>query len=202
MISDSDPHVSRLTDSLKALSFHPSQNLRQVAREASLVLIAKQASASSSTHERSSQSTPEEIGRKMYQEALVMLQDPLLPVRAQGLATLRRLVEWSARGGGRANEASVDKALIPAILDIFVNSVQDEDSFIFLNAVQGLVVMAQEYGRDVFKRLVVIYGTERHTIGVMTRQELDVKLRVGEALAEVVGKMGEAMSGYGAQNFL
>lgn len=195
-IPDTNPHVSRLTEYLKALSFHSSQNLRQVAREASLVLTAKRASASSSTREQSTESTSEKESQKMYQEALAMLQDPLLPVRAQGLATLRRLIEGLARHGTRSSEPSVDRALIPAILDIFVNSIQDEDSFIFLNAVQGLIAMAQQYGRDVFKRLIAIYGIERHTIGIMTRQELDVKLRVGEALAEVVGKTGESMGGY------
>lgn len=195
-IPDTNPHVSRLTEYLKALSFHSSQNLRQVAREASLVLTAKRASASSSTREQSTESTSEKESQKMYQEALAMLQDPLLPVRAQGLATLRRLIEGLARHGTRSSEPSVDRALIPAILDIFVNSIQNEDSFIFLNAVQGLIAMAQQYGRDVFKRLIAIYGIERHTIGIMTRQELDVKLRVGEALAEVVGKTGESMGGY------
>ncbi|CAG7848566.1 SubName: Full=Uncharacterized protein {ECO:0000313/EMBL:CCA66523.1} [Serendipita indica DSM 11827] len=177
-IPDTNPHVSRLTEYLKALSFHSSQNLRQVAREASLVLMAKRASASSSTREQSTESTSEKESQKMYQEALAMLQDPLLPVRAQGLATLRRLIEGLARHGTRSSEPS------------------NEDSFIFLNAVQGLIAMAQQYGRDVFKRLIAIYGIERHTIGIMTRQELDVKLRVGEALAEVVGKTGESMGGY------
>ncbi|KAG8772857.1 hypothetical protein FRC15_002433 [Serendipita sp. 397] len=127
---------------------------------------------------------------------------------------LRHLVEGSSSSSSSSSSLSspssssasaevIDSALVPAILDIFVNSVQNEDSFLFLNAVQGLVVAAQRFGRDVFKRLIEIYSTpervgatSRSMGGGMSKQELDVKLRVGEALGEIVGRCGQALGGY------
>ncbi|KAG8819060.1 hypothetical protein FRC18_012206 [Serendipita sp. 400] len=196
-----DPHVTRIKESLKRLELHSSLALRQAAREASLVLIARQSGASVALSSSSSQGIDEKkkSSREVYQEALVLLQDPLLPVRAQGLAMLRHLVEGSSSS---SSAEVIDSALVPAILDIFVNSVQNEDSFLFLNAVQGLVATAQRFGRDVFKRLIEIYSTPERVGatssigGGMSKQELDVKLRVGEALGEIVGRCGQALGGY------
>jgi hypothetical protein len=171
--------------------------LRQGAREASLVLMARQSGANLSNTE-SAEPGAGKSSREVYQEALVLLQDPLLPVRAQGLAMLRHLVEPpSSSSSTRATPASFEAALVPAILDIFIHSVQNEDSFIFLNAVQGLAAMVQRFGRDVFKRLLDVYATDptESTVG-LSKQELDVKLRVGEALGAVIGKCGESLGGY------
>ncbi|KAG8798017.1 hypothetical protein FRC17_007578, partial [Serendipita sp. 399] len=209
---EEDRHVTRIMESLKALSLYSSVALRQAAREASLVLMARRSGtsvSSSSSSTLSSSNGAEEEGKKssqeVYQEALVFLQDPLLPVRAQGLAMLRHLVEGSSsssstyeRGGVGTGTLDDALALVPAILDIFLHSVQDEDSFLFLNAVQGLVAVAQVRGgrgREVVKRLVEVYVAQEEERG-MNKQVLDVKLRVGEALGEVVGRCGQSLGGY------
>lgn len=184
-----DPHVLRVSEQLKCLALHSSMALRQASREASLVLTARLSSAAVSSPSENS-NTQLKSSREKYQEALVLLQDPLLPVRAQGLAMLRHLV-------GPETSSIVDLALIPAILDIFVNSAQNEDSFIFLNAVKGLVAMVNRFGKDVFTRLLDIYATEPSVSGSMNRQELDMKLRIGEALGEVIGSCGQSLGGYG-----
>jgi hypothetical protein len=184
-----DQHVANISVALKSLSTHSSRPLRQAAREATLVLIARQSHGSLESDDQTVNNATKGT-HEIYQEALLLLQDPLLPVRAQGLAMLRRLVDTSKDG-------SLDVALVPAILDIFINSVQDEDSFIFLNAVQGLTVMVQTFGKDVFRRLCDIYVTDTRAISTMNKQELDVKLRVGEALTDVIGKCGQSLGGYG-----
>jgi hypothetical protein len=184
-----DPHIANISGALKSLSTHSSRPLRQAAREATLVLIARRSHTSLGSNDKTVNSDIKG-SHEIYQEALLHLQDPLLPVRAQGLAMLRRLVDTS-------KERSVDAALVPAILDIFINSVQDEDSFIFLNAVQGLAVMVQTFGKDVFRRLCDIYITDTRATSAMNKQELDVKLRVGEALTDVIGKCGQSLGGYG-----
>ena len=76
----------------------------------------------------------------------------------------------------------------------------------FLNAVQGLVVMVDGYGKDVLPRIVEVYlsGTGfgpwggRGDATTMSREELDVRLRVGEALNTVVKRCGDALGLYGA----
>jgi len=171
--------------------------LRQASREASLVLTARTSGAAVTTTPSDHTSEQLRSSREKYQEALILLQDPLLPVRAQGLAVLRHLVEPSS-----AMSSSVDTALIPAILDLFINAAQNEDSFIFLNAVKGLVAMVDRFGKDVIKRLLDIYTTEPILAGSMNKQELDIKLRIGEALGEVIGKSGQSLGGYSTHPIL
>lgn len=136
--------------------------------------------------------------RATYQEALKSLQDPILPVRAHGLAQLRTLV--------RSPEAflSTDPALLPAVLDIFVQALEDEDSFMYLNAVQGLSSLADVYGKQVVRRLVGVYlggnsEVARREVGSgeKGRRELDKRLRMGEALVQVVQRAGEALGAIG-----
>jgi hypothetical protein len=170
-----------------------------------LVLTARQAEAEGSSAENSIQVTgddPAEIGRtrsrETYQEALRLLQDPLLPVRAHGLALLRHLLAYDQSAAAAAAEnATLDPALVPAILDIFLQSVQEEDSYIFLNAIQGLRVMAEKYGRDVFLGLLRIYTGNTGDTSDLSRPELDLRLRIGEAISEVLRHTGPSLNNYG-----
>lgn len=181
---------------------HRSATLREAAREASLVLIARQTSADLKNVDDGSDLATKS-SKETYQEALTLLQDPLLPVRAQGLSMLRHLVELSvAPTSGKSQPTqSIEPALIPAILDIFINSVQNEDSFIFLNAVQGLAAMVRTFGKQVFQNLLNIYVTDSSMAATLSKQELDVKLRIGEALNEIIGKCGQSLGGYGQFGF-
>jgi hypothetical protein len=185
------------------LTVHKSLALRQAAREARLVLTVRQAEVEGSTAANSIQVTgddPAELARqrtrKTYQEAIHLLQDPLLPVRAHGLSLLRDLI-----GGQSAAEAEnvLDPPLAPAILDIFLQSAQEEDSYIFLNAVRGLGLMAVKSisGRDVFSGLLRIYTGNRDSAGDLNRTELDLRLRIGEAISEVLRRAGPSLGNHG-----
>lgn len=166
-----------------------------------MVLTARQAATEGSSAENSIQVTgddPTELARKRsretYQEALHLLQDPLLPVRAHGLSLLRHLI---TSGHSAAAENVSDPTLASAILDIFLQSAQEEDSYIFLNAVQGLGVMAETAGRDVFLGLLRIYTGGTSDTGDLNRTELDLRLRIGEAIAEVLRRTGPSLNNYG-----
>ena len=169
-----------------------------VSREARLVLTARSASSSSS---KSAVSTPANDQRtaalEKYQQALKLLQDPILPVRAHGLLILRQLVVPSSYDTTAIKD--IDTALIPAILDIFLQSVQEDDSYIFLNAVQGLVAMVNVLGHDILKGLVEVYagGLLGGAPQQMSKAELDKRVRVGEALGQSVKKLGNALGRYG-----
>lgn len=176
-----------------------SEILRPLAREARIVMTARLASSSSvgarsSTAKKARPNNNEEI----YQKALKLLQDPLLPVRAHGLMLLRQLV--SSRPTSAASpEQALDPALKPAILSIFTQSIQDDESYIFLNAVQGLSAMVDAYGKEVLKSLVDQYagGIDGLRGTSMTRAELDKRLRVGEALQQVIRRYDRALPVYG-----
>lgn len=186
---------------LDALAATDSELVPPLAREAKMVLSLRRASAFAGQRSDSQGEQGTDIlaaSRATYQEALKSLQDPILPVRAHGLAQLRTLV--------RSPEAflSTDPALLPAVLDIFVQALEDEDSFMYLNAVQGLSSLADVYGKQVVRRLVGVYlggnsEVARREVGSgeKGRRELDKRLRMGEALVQVVQRAGEALGAIG-----
>jgi hypothetical protein len=75
------------------------------------------------------------------------------------------------------------------MLDIFVGAVEEEDSFLYLSAVQGLSALVDVWGKRVVKRLVSDYSKE----GEVNGRELDKRLRIGEALVQVVQRAAEAL---------
>lgn len=199
--------IARIATRLSELTVHKSLALRQAACEARLVLTVRQAEVEGSTAANSIQVTrddPAELARQRtqetYQEALHLLQDPLLPVRAHGLSLLRHLIAGQSAAEAEAEAENVlDPALAPAILDIFLQSAQEEDSYIFLNAVQGLGLMAgkSKSGRDVFSGLLRIYTGNSDNTGDLSRTELDLRLRIGEAISEVLRRAGPSLGNHG-----
>ncbi|BGO94920.1 hypothetical protein NBRC10512_000596 [Rhodotorula toruloides] len=177
-----------------------SQLIPPLAREAKMVLSLRRASSAfDSAHPESTPAESDDplaASRAKYREALKLLQDPLLPVRAQGLHLLRTLVL-------DRNTAllSTDPALLPAVLDIFVQAIEEEDSFLYLNAVQGLSSLVDVFGRQVIGRLLEVYtgarkgDREPKAVGEGEKgtRELDKRLRVGETLVQVVQRAGEAL---------
>jgi hypothetical protein len=177
--------------SLEPLTQHSSNSIAQLARECRLVMTARLASSSNS-NAQSVTGSVEEDQRETYHKALRLLQDPILPVRAHGLMLLRQLVLSSQKN-------KVDDALIPAILSIFLQAVQDDDPYIFLNAIQGLSAMVDEYGGRLLSGLVTDYSVKLNGLGSsnLTQRDLDTRLRIGEALNQVIRRYGEALGIYG-----
>jgi len=183
-----------------------------LAREARMVLSLRRASStfadsSSSTSTTNADGTPDPLAasRDTYRSALKLLQDPLLPVRAQGLHLLRSLVLDKEHA-----LLSTDPALLPAVLDIFVAALEEEDSFLYLNAVQGLSSLVDVFGRQVVGRLLEVYTGRRRgeaggprEVGEGERgmRELDKRLRVGETLTQVIQRAGEALAVLSASTF-
>ena len=209
---------------LEPLANSDSDALRPRAREARLVLTAR--IASNTPTKASKPTDEEEKPQEKYQRALKLLQDPLLPVRAHGLLLLRELVSPAKRISSRSQEKpgnlhsgakhgavmsvaqgaqvappSVDQTLVPSILSIFLQSIQDEDSYIFLNSVQGLAAMVDGFGKEVLRGLISEYakgpsGTNNSS-ETMPVRELDMRIRVGEALGQVIRRCGSALGNYG-----
>ncbi|BGP73193.1 hypothetical protein NBRC10513v2_006597 [Rhodotorula toruloides] len=176
------------------------QLIPPLAREAKMVLSLRRASSAfDSAHPESTSAESDDplaASRAKYREALKLLQDPLLPVRAQGLHLLRTLVL-----DRKTALLSTDPALLPAVLDIFVQAIEEEDSFLYLNAVQGLSSLVDVFGRQVIGRLLEVYtgarkgDREPKAVGEGEKgmRELDKRLRVGETLVQVVQRAGEAL---------
>ncbi|TFK43559.1 hypothetical protein BDQ12DRAFT_643120 [Crucibulum laeve] len=168
-----------------------SSSLRPVAREARMVMTARLA-ATKGTRKAN---VTEENAQEIYQKALKLLQDPILPVRAHGLLLLRQLVTPSRDS---KNTQAVDSAFVPAILSIFLQFLQDDDSYMFLNAVQGLAAMVDRFGKEVLRRLVNEYASGLQGIAAsnLTQQDIDIRTRIGEALGTVIKRCGTALGIY------
>ncbi|KAJ7638786.1 hypothetical protein FB45DRAFT_739354 [Roridomyces roridus] len=175
-----DPILNDIFSLLEPLALTGSSEIQPLAREARMVMTARLASTSAPRRRNE-----KDDNQETYQKALKLLQDPILPVRAHGLLLLRQLV---------APKSSLDPALVPAILSIFLQSVQEDDSYMFLNAVQGLAAMVDTYGKNVLSGLVQEYG--RNLEGHMVQHDMDVRTRVGEALASVIKRCGSALPAY------
>jgi len=110
----------------------------------------------------------------------------------------------SPRSAGSSDELFTDLALIPAIISIFLQAIQDDDSYMFLNAVQGLSVMVERFGKDVLKGLVAEYS--EHIDGLagshMTQNDVEKRIRVGEALGQVIRRYGDVLNIYGNTQWL
>ncbi|KAI9009389.1 hypothetical protein CLU79DRAFT_710972 [Phycomyces nitens] len=127
----------------------------------------------------------QEDSRTKYREAMKALQDDLLPVRAHGIGMLKEMV--LSRDPLVASGSGLDN-----VLDLFVRLVQDEDSFIYLNAVKGLSALTDVHGNAIIAKLGEIYSDES--------QKLENRLRVGEALLQTVQRCGDALGKYGNMN--
>ncbi|CAE7174524.1 unnamed protein product [Rhizoctonia solani] len=147
------PLLAMIFDYLEPITNHEDESLRSLAREARLVLISRRSIAEVAP----SATDSERPALQTYQEALRLIQDPILPVRAHGLHMLRQLVvpPKPAKGAPPVALPELNPALVPAILDVFLQSIQEEDSFVFLNAVQGLSAMANRLGKEIIQNLCV-----------------------------------------------
>ncbi|KAI6047223.1 hypothetical protein EDC04DRAFT_2622339 [Pisolithus marmoratus] len=184
------PILGDIFASLDSHANSSSPSIRGAVQEARMVMTARLASAS--TAWKGSQAKGES-SQEVYQKALKLLQDPILPVRAHGLLLLRQLVSQYSRTF--SDVASAERALAPAILSIFMQAVQEDDSYIFLNAVQGLSAMVDTFGKGVLDSLLETYTHNLTSVhgGYLTKQEVDTRVRVGEALGQVISRCGDTL---------
>ncbi|KAK0499796.1 hypothetical protein EDD18DRAFT_1152660 [Armillaria luteobubalina] len=195
-ILEANPDLSARTESilneifelLEPLAKTGPEGIKPIAREARMVMTARLASTSTASPSKGKTKDDAEEVRETYQRALKLLQDPILPVRAHGLLLLREL----AKGG------KMEEALIPAVLAIFLQALQDEDSYVYLNGVQGLAGMVEggRWGREALRGLVGDYAKGTSGGYVWSRGEVDTRVRIGEALGMVIRRCGSALGAY------
>ena len=112
---------------------------------------------------------------QLYETAQTYITDPLVPVRAQGLSILRDLILK------RSSVINVD-----IVLGQLIGMLQDDDSYVYLNAIKSIQTLADIHGRQISQKLI----TESSS-----RSNIDEKLRITETLAGVIRRMGETFTG-------
>jgi Required for nuclear transport of RNA pol II C-terminus 1/Required for nuclear transport of RNA pol II C-terminus 2 len=128
------------------------------------------------------ESTPDKDfeDRKFYNLGLSYLEsaDSPPPVRAQGLDLISGLVA--------SNSAILD---IPAILILLSLILQDDDEYIYLKVIKCFILLSIKHPKAVIHNLIERY------VDSQEEASLDTRLRLGEALLQVVQKAGETLTG-------
>lgn len=119
---------------------------------------------------------------KVYRKALASLEDPLIPIRAYGLNLIRGLINKS--------DAVIE---LKATLKVLLKQLEDEDSFIYLNAIKALDELTNMFKPE---STVLIF------LGIYIDHEADVdyRLRMGEVLLRVVHRRGNSLQSETAEN--
>lgn len=118
--------------------------------------------------------------RKTYNLALsyITQADSPPPVRAEGLSLLQPLII--------NNSSALD---IPATLVLMSSLLQDEESYINLTVVKIFTLLANKHPKAVTKEIVERYVDANENMSV------DTRLRFGEAMVQVIERLGETFAG-------
>ena len=129
--------------------------------------------------------------KNKYEEALFNIADPLLPVQGHGLIELTRLVEDK----DEVTLENIDKVRL-----IFQSNLTDEDTYIYLSSISGLVACAR-YRADLVLESLTKEFSMVQTRTIMTGDAGDdevmaVRTKVGEALVKITRDLGEVTPKY------
>ena len=123
------------------------------------------------------------IGQQ-YLRAVQMINDALVPVRAQGIQALRNIMRTDIEN----NSGIID---VDNALRLLLNLLKDPDSYVYMNSVGALSEVATTSGATgmkVLKTLVDAYIKHE-------ADNLDERLRIGEALVQAIQRLDEAFVG-------
>ncbi|XP_038169225.1 transport and Golgi organization protein 6 homolog isoform X2 [Arvicola amphibius] len=122
-----------------------------------------------------------DITSEQLQEVLLSACEPQIPTRAAALRTLSRWVEQ------REAIALKDGK---KLLQIFLENLEHEDTFVYLSAIQGVALLSDVYPEEILVDLLARYdsGKEKHTP--------ETRMKVGEVLMRIVRALGDMVSKY------
>jgi hypothetical protein len=173
-------NMAQLTELSVLLDDYKENNeMADLTEEVRKLIISKSQVDSDLIHNANNQPSNSSVAK--FQEAIKSLADPLLPIRAFGLNTLRSLV--------LSGDAIVTERL-DIILNIFLEQLSDEDSFIYLNSVKGLSALTDKFPIQSLNGIVSRYKDTQNF-------SLDYRLRIGETLVQTIQRSGKTFSKYG-----
>ncbi|KFY23449.1 hypothetical protein V491_02527 [Pseudogymnoascus sp. VKM F-3775] len=118
--------------------------------------------------------------RRTYKLATsyITSQDSPAPVRAEGLDLLTTLIT------SRSHILDV-----PATMILLSSLIQDEEEYIYLRVIKSFIQLSVAHPKSVLNGILERYFDANEDLG------LDTRLRLGEALAQVIEKAGETFTG-------
>ena len=124
-----------------------------------------------------------------YQRALKDISDPLVPVKAHGLVELRRLVEK------RDTECCAE---LEKVTEIFMKHLKNEDSYVYLAAINGLIALTSTHFRDQHASSISILDTliDHFTNKSNEKLSAENKLKIGESLTRTIRNYNDLVPKY------
>ncbi|KAM9182767.1 LOW QUALITY PROTEIN: transport and Golgi organization protein 6 homolog [Mergus octosetaceus] len=119
------------------------------------------------------------------QELLLSAYDPQVPVRAAAVRALSSLISQRDPEALQMQEK---------ILQVFLENVQHEDSFVYLSAIQGVALLSSEYPEQILPTLLARYG--HPTQGAEDAPAAVSRMKLGEVLMRVTRALGDMVVKY------
>ncbi|KAK7753843.1 hypothetical protein SLS62_004209 [Diatrype stigma] len=170
--------LASIESSLNTISKAQDPDVSQTAHNISLLLTYRDAMDDPS--EQISAPTDQQVeDRKSYQLAMQYITDPdsLPPVRSEGLNLLSSLIQ--------ANSPILD---IPTVLALLSSLLGDDEDYTYLRVIKLFTQLATRHPRSVTKELL------EHYVDSHERANTDTRLRFGEALTQVIQRLGETFT--------
>jgi hypothetical protein len=182
---DSEPFLASITRSLGLLSKQTHLDISSTAQNLLLLLRFRSTTNKPETTPLSTPTNQQLEDRQKYSLAMSYLTatDSPPPVRAQGLELISSLI--------RENSPILD---IPSLLVLSSSLLQDSEEYIYLRVIQSFIQLSQKHPRAVMKDLIDRYVDQSE------ESELDQRLRLGEALLQVIQNNFLAFSGEAARS--
>jgi hypothetical protein len=89
----------------------------------------------------------EEVDDSEFKSCLKDINDPLVPVRAHGLVTLRKLIE-------KRDSTVIVASNLSLALDVCIKNLKFEDSYVYLAAINALIALA-DYKPDLLMDILI-----------------------------------------------
>ena len=129
----------------------------------------------------------DKTGMSAYEAALYDIKDPLVPVQGHGLIELTKLVNSK-------DPETIER--MDTVMGIFQASLEDEDTYIYLSAITGLVGCGRQRPEPVLDTLTREFGAVATRPNLAEDKVMEVKTKVGEALVQVTRELGELTPKY------
>ncbi|KAI0972892.1 hypothetical protein F4678DRAFT_471306 [Xylaria arbuscula] len=171
--------LTSIEDSLLKISLAQQADISHTARNLSQLL--KYRDELEDPTDRPTTPTERQVeDKKTYNLALsyITQADSPPPVRSEGLNLLGTLI--------KANSAILD---IPATLVLLSSLLSDDDEYINLRVIKVFVQLAERHPRSTIREVLDQY------VDASERQKTDTRLRFGEALLQLMQRLGETFAG-------
>jgi len=178
--SGTDSRLDSIQKSLKSVSRVRNPDMASTAQNLLLLLEYRSTIEGADTVNMSTPTDRQLEDRKSYSLAMSYLTgiDSPPPVRVQGLELISELI--------RNSSPIID---VPALLVLFSSLLQDSEEYIYLRVIKSFIQLSKKHPRAVMKDLIDRY------VDPNEEYDLDQRLRLGEALLQVIENSALAFSG-------